>query len=94
VQRGALGKLFEWFLRAFGVPGYEELERLAARSPVGSRGVRMRLYPSVMDASRLGERDVRDFVELPPLVLPGSEGAELLGPGQGAFRVRGDEHQG
>jgi len=82
---GPLGKLFEWFLRAFGVPGYEELERLAARSPVGSRGVRMRLYPSVMDASRLGERDVRGFVELPPLVLPGSEGAELPDLARGLF---------
>ena len=82
---GPLGKLFEWFLKAFKVPSYEELEKLAALSPIGSRGVRMRLYPSVMDAGRLGERDVRGFVELPPLVLPGAEGAELSDLARGLF---------
>uniref|UniRef100_A0A7C4FEY8 Carbohydrate kinase n=1 Tax=Thermofilum pendens TaxID=2269 RepID=A0A7C4FEY8_THEPE len=82
---GPLGKLFEWFIKAFRVSGYEELERLASLSSIGSRGVRMRLYPSVMDASRLGERDVRGFVELPPLVLPGAEGVELSDLTRGLF---------
>uniref|UniRef100_A0A7C3SP83 Carbohydrate kinase FGGY C-terminal domain-containing protein n=1 Tax=Thermofilum pendens TaxID=2269 RepID=A0A7C3SP83_THEPE len=82
---GPLGKLFEWFVKAFRVSGYEELEKLASLSPIGSRGVRVRLYPSVMDASRLSERDVRGFVVLPPLVLPGAEGAELSDLSRGLF---------
>jgi sugar (pentulose or hexulose) kinase len=82
---GPLGKLVEWFLKAFRVTSYEEFESLARCSPIGSRGVKMRLYPSVMDASKLSERDVRGIIELPPVVLPGSEGAELQDMARGLY---------